>query len=124
MGLVKPLVLINGQLSEIPSGDKIDPTYYNAGAGGESWMAYELSGQVDFGSGNTTATAFVSHEPITSSTLITAIVFTDKLEEVLVLNMRLAEVSRVPASGFTVMAFAPEGACGIYQFKAYVSGTL
>jgi len=94
------------------------------GVAGESWVAYTLDGTIDFGNGNTSATAFVSHAPITATTAIVKIEFTDKLEEVLILDMKIGETSRVVGSGFTVTAFTHSGACGVYSFRAYVSGTI
>ena len=87
-------------------------------------MAYTLDGTLDFGSGNTSASAFVSHAPITADTAIVKIEFTDKLEEVLVLDMKIGETSRAVGSGFTVTGFTHDGACGVYSFRAYVSGTI
>ena len=48
----------------------------------------------------------------------------DKLEEVLVLDMKIGETSRAVGSGFTVTGFTHDGACGVYSFRAYVSGTI
>lgn len=94
------------------------------GVAGESWVAYTLDGTIDFGNGNTSATAFVSHAPITATTAIVKIDFIDKLEEVLILDMKIGETSRTVGSGFTVTAFTHSGACGVYSFRAYVSGTI
>lgn len=96
----------------------------DVGPAGESWVAYTLEGTLDFGTGNTSASAFVSHAPITADTAIVKIEYTDKLEEVLVLDMKIGETSRSVGSGFTVTGFTHDGACGAYPFRAYVSGTI
>jgi len=49
--------------------------------------------------------------------------FTDKLDEVAVLDMKVTEKSRTVGVGFDLNGFAPNGAFGQYTARCIVSGT-
>jgi hypothetical protein len=121
MATRKPLVMINGTLTEIPVGDVIDPSYYTAGTGGGTDMA-TFDTTLNFGINQTTASASVLDATMTATKVIQAF-FTDNLEEVAVLGMRVTERSRTAGVGFDVIGVAPDGAHGIYPVRIITQGT-
>lgn len=79
-----------------------------------------VTGQLDFGTGNTSSAIAVPYLPMASTTVIQSIEFTNKLEEVLIQDMRIRETSRSVGVGFTVTGFAPGKASGVYDFRAII----
>jgi hypothetical protein len=89
------------------------------GGGGGGTMA-TVTGTLSYGTGMTTAQIAVSYPAITATTVISTIEYTDKLEEVLIQDMKIKEVSRTVGVGFTAMGYAPTKASGDYQFRAII----
>jgi hypothetical protein len=48
--------------------------------------------------------------------------YTDKLDEVVILNMRVSERTRTAGVGFEIVGVAPDGASGIYPVRIITSG--
>jgi hypothetical protein len=76
---------------------------------------------VDFGKGGTVAYATISDPTMTASKVIQPF-FTQALDEVAVLNMRVSERSRIIGTGFSLIAVAPTGAFGTYTVRVTTQG--
>lgn len=87
--------------------------------GGGGAMA-TVTGSLDFGTGNTTASVAVAHATMAVDTVISALEFTNKLEEILIQDVKIRETSRSVGVGFTVTGFAPGKASGVYNFRAII----
>jgi hypothetical protein len=96
----------NGAWAEVPGG------------GGGTLAT--VTGTLDFGAGGVSAQVAVSYPAITATTVISTIEYTNKLEEVLIQDMKIKEVSRSVGVGFTAMGFAPQKAAGTYNFRAII----
>lgn len=80
-----------------------------------------FNGQLDFVKGNMIATATIADATMTTTKVISAF-FTDNLDEVAVLNMRVNERSRSVGVGFDIIGIAPNGAFGIYPVRIITQG--
>ncbi len=118
MATRKPLVLINGVLSEMQTGDLIDPSLYVAGEGG---AMSTFNATLDFGRGGMTATATITDPTMTTTKIIQAF-YTNALDEVAVLAMRVNERSRTDGVGFEIIGVAPNGAFGQYDVRIITQG--
>jgi hypothetical protein len=115
----------SGGIAEAP----IDGNQYarkNAGweivVGGASMATY--NGTLDYTSaGACSATLTVTTSTAVTSSQVVQVFYTDKLDEVIVQDMRVSEQSRSAGSNITFIGFAPDGACGTYAIRAIVSGT-
>lgn len=76
---------------------------------------------LDFGRGSMTATATVTDATMTATKVIQAF-YTDNLDEVAVLNMRVNERSRTVGVGFDIIGVAPNGAFGTYPVRITTQG--
>ena len=76
---------------------------------------------LDFGKGGMTATATVTDATMTATKVIQPF-YTDHLDEVAVLNMRVNERSRTVGVGFEVIGIAPNGAFGVYPVRITTQG--
>ena len=89
---------------------------------GISWEAATFETTVDFLRGSMIANATIVDPTMTTTKIIQAF-FTDHLDEVAVLNMRVTERSRTAGVGFDIIAVAPNGAFGAYTVRCIVSGS-
>jgi hypothetical protein len=62
----------------------------------------------------------VPYSEITADTVIQQIEFTNKLEEILIQDIKIRETARTNGVGFTVTGYAPNKACGVYNFRAII----
>ena len=110
---------INQVLSKASAGD-YDTTW--ADPGGSSYIArYDTAINFSTNSQNVFTT-------VTTSTAITttqniSFAFTSGMEDIAVQSVQVLEYSRSAESSFTVLAFAPNNACGSYNIRCTVSGT-
>lgn len=81
-----------------------------------------FDGTINFNRGDMVATASVIDPTITASKII-QVFFTDALDEVAVLGMRITERSRTAGVGFDVVGISPNGAFGTYSFRVITQGT-
>ena len=93
----------------------------DAGADGVSWEAMTFNTSLDFGNGRTTSIATIVDATMSETKIIQAF-FTDKLEEVVIQDLRVAEKSRSAGVGFEIIGAAPNGASGIYPVRIITSG--
>jgi hypothetical protein len=116
-----------GGIGEAP----IDGNQYarkNAGweivVGGTGGAMATYNGTLDFTSaGNSSVTLTLTTSTAVTSSQVVQVFYTDKLDEVIIQDMRVTEQSRSAGSNITFIGFAPEGACGTYSIRAIVSGT-
>ena len=80
-----------------------------------------FSTTLDFGQGGQTATAEIASATMTDTQVIQPF-YSDHLEEVAVLDMRVSELSRTPGVGFSIIGFAPNGANGTYPVRVTILG--
>jgi len=92
------------------------------GPAGESWVADTFDGTLDFGTGKNTASATITFSGMTL-TKVLQVDFTNKLEEVLIQDMKIRETSRTAGVGFVITGYSPTRAAGTYTFRCIVSGT-
>ena len=76
---------------------------------------------LNFGAGEMVATAVVSDPTVTTTKVIQPF-FTDHLDEVAVLAMRVNERSRTAGVGFEIIGVAPYGAFGEYPVRITTQG--
>ena len=76
---------------------------------------------LDFGRGSMTATATVADATMTGTKVVQAF-YTDALDEVAVLGMRVNERSRTDGVGFDIIGVAPSGAFGTYPVRITTQG--
>jgi hypothetical protein len=76
---------------------------------------------LDFGRGNMTATVTVP-DPTMTATKIIQSYYTQSLDEVAVLAMRVVERSREVGVGFELIGVAPNGAFGTYTVRIITQG--
>jgi len=95
-----------------PAGAKGDP--------GEVLLA-SFDTSFDFGRGAMVAYATIADTSMTATKVIQPF-FTQALDEVAVLDMRVTERSRTVGVGFDLIAVAPSGAFGTYTARAIVQG--
>jgi hypothetical protein len=76
---------------------------------------------LDFVKGNMVAYATVADPTMTVSKVISSF-YTDHLDEVAVLNMRVNERSRTVGVGFDIIGIAPNGAFGTYPVRITTQG--
>jgi hypothetical protein len=82
------------------------------------------NGTLDFTSaGNSSVTLTLTTSTAITSSQVVQVFYTDKLDEVIIQDMRVTEQSRSAGSNITFIGFAPDGACGTYAIRAIVSGT-
>jgi Collagen triple helix repeat (20 copies) len=93
----------------------------DTGEAGVSWVADTFDGILDFGTGKNYTETIVSFVGMTN-TKVLQVFFTSKMQEVLVLDMKIAEVSRTAGVGFTIGGFSSGAAFGQYNFRCIVSG--
>jgi hypothetical protein len=98
-------------------GDKGD-----TGEPGVSYVADTFDGTLDFGSGRSLVESAVSY-PAMTATKIVQVFYTNKLQEVLILDLKITETSRTVGVGFTIGGFSNSKAIGQYTFRCIVSGT-
>jgi hypothetical protein len=91
------------------------------GQDGVSWDAMTFNTILNFGDNDTAVTAAIADATMTATKIIQCF-FTDKLDEVVVLDMRVAERSRTVGVGFEIIAVAPSGASGTYSVRIITSG--
>jgi hypothetical protein len=108
--------MIGGALQQLPIGDTV------AGATGGGGTMATFDGALDFGNNGTIASVTIPHTGMTD-TMIVQPFFTDKLDEVAILGMRVTERSRTVGVGFELIGVAPDGAFGTYNVRCIVSGT-
>jgi hypothetical protein len=80
-----------------------------------------FTSSLDFGAGGQSATATVVNAAMTLTQVIQAF-YTDHLDEVAVLDMRVVERSRTAGVGFDIIGIAPAGAWGVYPVRVIVLG--
>lgn len=116
-------VVSSGGISDAPSDGKTygrnNAAWVEVVAGGA--MA-TFSGSLNFGTGVNSVSANISDATMTATKVIQAD-YTNKLEEVIVQDMRIRETSRTPGVGFTITGFASNRAAGSYNFTVITSGT-
>lgn len=76
---------------------------------------------LNFGKGGMTATVTIADATMTDTKVIIPF-YTDNLDEVAVLNMRVSERSRTPGVGFEIIGVAPNGAFGTYPVRITTQG--
>jgi hypothetical protein len=76
---------------------------------------------LNFGKGGMTATATIVDATMTDTKVIIPF-YTDNLDEVAVLNMRVSERSRTAGVGFEIIGVAPNGAFGTYPVRITTQG--
>ncbi len=81
-----------------------------------------FSGTLDFGTAGTAAYASVS-DPTMTATKVIQLDYTDSLDEVCLLDMKIRERSRTVGVGFDVIGATLNGAHGVYSFRAITSGS-
>lgn len=81
-----------------------------------------FNGSLNFGQAGTAAYATVS-DPTMTATKVIQLDYTDNLDEVCILDMKIRERSRTVGVGFEVIGATLNGAHGTYNFRAIVSGT-
>jgi hypothetical protein len=100
------------------SNPSVDTTNWEIVTGGGGAVATE-TGQLDFGTGKNSVSVVVPLLSITADTVI-QVEYTNKLEEVIIQDMRIRETSRSVGASFTVTGFSPSRASGIYEFRALI----
>lgn len=90
--------------------------------GGSGGAMATFDATLNFGSNKSIATASISDTTMTTTKVIQCF-YTDKLDEVAILNMRVNERSRTAGVGFEVIGVAPDGAFGTYPVRCIVSGS-
>ena len=92
--------------------------------GGTGGAMATYNGTLDFtNAGNSSVTLTLTTSTAITSSQVVQVFYTDKLDEVIIQDMRVTEQSRSAGSNITFIGFAPDGACGTYSIRAIVSGT-
>lgn len=103
-------------------GDKGDTGPAGAdGKDGVSWEAATFNTTLDFGNNQRLVTATIADATMTATKIIQCF-YTDKLDEVAILNMRVSERNRTVGVSFEIVGCAPDGASGIYPVRIITSG--
>jgi len=110
-------------ISEAPTDGKQyarkDAGWVEVTASGDSAMTFDTT--LNFGNNQRLVYATVADATMTSTKIIQCF-FTDKLDEVAILNMRASERARTAGVGFDIVGVAPDGASGIYPVRIITSG--
>lgn len=96
-----------------------DATWTEVISGG-SMSTFNTS--INFNKGDSVGYATIV-DPTMTTTKIIQCFFTNNLDEVAVLNMRVNERGRTAGVGFDLIAVAPFGAFGTYTVRCIISGT-
>lgn len=91
------------------------------GEDGISWEAITFNTTLNFGANQRLVYATIVDSTMTLTKIIQCF-YTDKLDEVAILNMRVSERNRTAGVGFDIVGVAPDGASGIYPVRIIVSG--
>ena len=116
----------------VPSGGSINQVLSKASAtdydttwadpGGSSYIAsYDTA--IDFGTNSQEVFVTVTTAAAITTTQNISFRFTSGIEDMAIQSINVLEYSRSAESSFTVLAFAPNNACGSYNIRCTVSGT-
>jgi hypothetical protein len=121
-----PIKIIGGSsgIPEAPIDGKQyarkDAGWVEVVAGSGSMSTFD--GTMDFLTGNQMVTATIADATMTDTKVIQPF-FTNKLDEVAVLDMKVTEKSRTVGVGFELIGFTPHKAFGQYTVRCIVSGS-